>query len=256
MNIRAENLSVKLDGKEILHNITIDFKRGISLLIGGNGSGKSTLLKTLAGIIPATSGRAFMGSSRVDMLPQREVARRCAILLQNPYAPPEMSVEEVVYAGRFVHGGNNAANREAVNQALADAGVEVLRRRKTGTLSGGERRKVFLARALAQESRILLLDEPDAALDAAARDSLRQTLYQLQKNRSLTIVMAVHELNFALDIASEICGIKAGNILFSGAAQDMITPENFQRLYDIPCRVSVNENGSGEVHICYSKLNS
>ena len=256
MNIRAENLSVKLDGKEILHNITIDFKRGISLLIGGNGSGKSTLLKTLAGIIQATSGKVFMGCSSVDMLPVRELARRCAILLQNPYASPEMSVEEVVSAGRFVHGGNNNSNREAVNRALCDAGVESLRSRKIGTLSGGEKRKVFLARALAQESRILLLDEPDAALDAAARDSLRQTLYKLQKNRQLSIVMAVHDLNFALDIAAEICGIKAGEILFSGATRDVMTPENFQRLYDIPCRISTNENGSGEVSICYSKLNS
>ncbi len=256
MNISAENLCVKLNGREILHNITVDFHRGISLLIGGNGSGKSTLLKAIAGVIPPASGRVVMEHCRVDTLPPRELARRCAILLQNPYAPPGMCVAELVTAGRFAYGRNDRRAKEAVNAALADAGVENLRDRKLCTLSGGERRKAFLARALAQESPVLLLDEPDAALDAAARDSLRQTLCRLQKKRQLSVIMAVHDLNFALDIAPETCGIKAGKILFSGATQDVITPENFQKLFGIPCRISPDENGRRHLNICYSKLNS
>lgn len=256
MTVSAENLCVKLLRREILHNISVVFPQAVSLVIGGNGSGKSTLLKTLAGIIPAVSGRVFMGDTPADTLSPVEIARRCAILLQNPDAPPDMKVCELVSAGRFAYGRSDRKGKEAINAALADAGIEPFRERKIGTLSGGERRKAFLARALAQESRILLLDEPDSALDAAAKDVLRQTLCQLQKRRQLTIVMAVHDLDFALDIAAAACGIKGGKVLFAGDAQAVITPENFQRLFDISCRIISNENGSSNLHINYSKLNS
>ena len=216
MKLSADRLTVRLGGRTILHEVGAQFpESGITLVIGGNGCGKSTLLKTLAGILSPVDGTVTLGGTPLARLSRKETARRCAILLQEPYAPPELSVRELTALGRFPYGGG----ADAVARAMEAAGVSELAGRKLGTLSGGEKHKAFLARALAQESGVLLLDEPEAALDAAARDELLHTLKRLRDERGLTVVMAVHDLDFGLGAADMVCGLKSGELRFSGSPE-------------------------------------
>ena len=138
------------------------------------------------------------------------------------------------------HGGGGG---EAVDRALRAAGVAALADRRIGTLSGGEKRKAFLARALAQESGILLLDEPEAALDAAARNELLRTLRELRRERDLTVIMAVHDLDFGLGAADAVCGLKHGELRFFAPPEAAVAPERLRELYGIGCRVFRDETG-------------
>jgi iron complex transport system ATP-binding protein len=243
MKTGISQVTVKLSGREILHNISAEFpEQGISLLIGGNGSGKSTLLKTVAGLLPAAGGTVTFDGVDIAGISRREIARKCAILLQDPYAPPEMSVRELTALGRFPHGGSGSINAPEVIRAMDDAGITYAAGRVLGTLSGGERRRAFLARALAQETPLLLLDEPEAALDAAAKNELLRTLKKLGDSRKLQVIMAVHDLDFALGTAEYICGIKAGAVLFSGTPDKVITPGNIRELYGISASVFHDQN--------------
>ena len=153
MKLSAEHLAVRLSGREILHDVSVEFpEERVTLILGGNGSGKSTLLRALAGILPASGGEVRFDGVPLSGMSRREAARRCAILLQDPYAPPEMSVAELAALGRFPHGGRRARTREAVRQALAETGLTALADRRIDTLSGGERRKALPPIAAAPSS--------------------------------------------------------------------------------------------------------
>ena len=257
MKLSAEHLAVRLSGREILHDVSVEFpEERVTLILGGNGSGKSTLLRALAGILPASGGEVRFDGVPLSGMSRREAARRCAILLQDPYAPPEISVAELAALGRFPHGGRRARTREAVRQALAETGLTALADRRIDTLSGGERRKAFLARALAQETELMLLDEPEAALDAAARHELLITLRKLRRTRRLTVVMAVHDLDFALGAADLICGLKAGTLRFAAPPEQAATPENLRELYGIGSTVFSDRHGRMRAIPDYSDCNS
>ena len=240
MKLVADRLTVRLGGRTILREVGADFpESGVTLVIGGNGCGKSTLLKTLAGILSPVGGTVTLDGTPLDRLSRKETARRCAILLQEPYAPPELTVRALTALGRFPYGGGGA---DAVARAMTLAGVTELADRKMGTLSGGEKHKAFLARALAQGSGVLLLDEPEAALDAAARDELLRTLKRLRAERGLTVVMAVHDLDFGLDAADMVCGLKSGELRFAGPPE-AATPDVLRELYGLGSTVFRDATG-------------
>lgn len=234
MILQSCELSVVLDGKKILDRVNADFPSGgTSLLLGRNGSGKSTLLKTLAGLLKPASGTVLLNHTPLAEFSRKELARQCAVLLQDPTAPPDMTVAELTALGRFPHRSSRQRDREAVNRALADMGISSLAGRKLGTLSGGERRKAFFARALAQESNILILDEPDAALDAAAKNELLRTLRELKSRRSLTVIMAAHDWDFALNAADHICGLKNGSVCCAGTPEMIAAGEILPQIFGI-----------------------
>ena len=233
MKITLAAVSTSLSGREILHDISVEFPANrISLLAGGNGSGKSTLLKTIAGLIAPDAGEVNFGGMNINSLPRKEMARRCAILLQEPYAPAEMKVAQLAALGRYPYGGGSC-NAPEVKRALEDAGISYAANREVGKLSGGERRKAFLARALAQESELLLLDEPESALDAAARSELLNLLCRLHRERKLTVIMAAHDLDFAVGVTDFVCGIKSGRICFCGEPETAVTTENLHTLLGV-----------------------
>jgi len=241
MTLTAEHLTVRRSGRIILRDVSAEFPASaVTLVIGANGCGKSSLLKALAGIWSAAAGRIVLDGAPLPRLTRRELARKIAILLQEPSAPPELSVRDLAALGRFPHGGGGG---EAVDRALRAAGVAALADRRIGTLSGGEKRKAFLARALAQESGILLLDEPEAALDAAARNELLRTLRELRRERDLTVIMAVHDLDFGLGAADAVCGLKHGELRFFAPPEAAVAPERLRELYGIGCRVFRDETG-------------
>ncbi|MBE6366154.1 MAG: ABC transporter ATP-binding protein [Lentisphaerae bacterium] len=218
MNIAIRDLSFFRGERAILQNINADFAdRSITALTGGNGCGKSTLLKLIAGLLKYQQGSITLNGRELNSFSPRQLARKRAILLQNPYAPPEMKVKELLRLSRYAFGNNSKYDHKIISQALNDTGCTKLAERKTGTLSGGELRKVFLAMALAQEPEVLLLDEVEAGMDAGFCCQLPEFLRQLVAQRNLSVVMVMHDLDLALHCATDILGIADRHITLQTA---------------------------------------
>ena len=176
MPLRARGLSVSLGGRQVLRNVALDASPGeVLALLGPNGAGKSTLLKALAGLLPY-EGTVMLGDAESDSLSPRARARRVSYVPQRSLLRSALSVEEVVALGRYVHGGSfgglSKDDREAIEHAMETAHADVLRGRIFTQLSVGEQQRVLLARALASDAPILLLDEPTAGVDPVAISSL------------------------------------------------------------------------------------
>jgi iron complex transport system ATP-binding protein len=210
----------------VLRDVRLTARPGeLITLIGPNGAGKSTLLRTLAGAQPLLSGRVLLDGADLATLSPRQRARRLAITLTEPVDVGLMSVEAVVTLGRLPYrswlGREGDEDRAAVGRALADAGIEGLRHRLLSDLSDGERQRVMVARALAQEPAVLVLDEPTAFLDVARRIELAAILTRLTATTGAAIVLSTHDLGFALRRADQVWLVEADGTVTSSAPEDL-----------------------------------
>lgn len=213
MNIRLQDLSIRIGGRDIIRQINAVIPGGtVTALIGGNGSGKSTLLKSIAGLQKNSSGTIFYDDIPLKDFSLRQLAHKRAVVFQNPAIPENMPINELMMLSRFAFTSERRYDHEAVTRALSDAGCADLAERRLGTLSGGERRKIFLALALAQEPELLLLDELEAGVDSAFLSKLPQLLADLRRERNLTILMVTHDADLAMRAADNIIGIKNGKL--------------------------------------------
>lgn len=236
MDVIFENLSCVAGGKVILDRISGSIKSGtLTVICGGNGSGKSTLLKLLAGIKKPDSGAVYYNDRNIKEISSYTRAGMCACLMQNPDAPGSMTVAELASLGLYPHG--RVADKRAVAEALKAVGMPDKAEQKLLTLSGGERKRAFLAATLVQSRDLILLDEPEAALDVKNKCNLLKILKKLKESRKFTVVMAVHDLDFALETADNIIGLNDGRIEFAGKTGEVITDENFSILYGVPVKV-------------------
>lgn len=215
MIVSLEKLSLTLGGRPVIRDISLAFPSGeISVIIGRNGSGKSTLLKLAAGLLHPSSGTVAYDGADIRRTSAGALARRRAILLQNPSAPGTMTVGELLHLARFSFDSGRQADETAIRRALDDTNCADLLPRTIGTLSGGEARKVFLSLALAQDPELLLLDEPEAGLDADFRTAFPKLLTRLRTERRLTVIMVMHDLDLALQCAHLIVGLNDGELRF------------------------------------------
>ncbi|MBO5667678.1 MAG: ABC transporter ATP-binding protein [Lentisphaeria bacterium] len=215
MNITIDDLFVKLNSKIILNGVSGQFHSGkISILTGPNGCGKSTLLKTIAGLLPAGRRRIFLDGQDISAFTPALLAGKRAIMLQHPRLPALMTVREYLSLARYSAASGRKQDIPAIDRALADTGCTDLSVRQVHTLSGGELRRVHLAFALAQEPELLLLDEPEAGVDAAGRAALPELLKNLQQQRQLTVIAVVHDMDMALHCADELFGMQDGKIIW------------------------------------------
>ena len=189
--------------------------------MGPNGSGKSTTLKTLARLIAPLAGAVYLNGQDIIRLPTREVARRMAILPQVHEVPAELTVLELVEQGRFPHVGALRMLRrqddEAIEEAIRMTRLKALAHRPIDTLSGGERQRAWMALALAQRTEILLLDEPTTFLDVGHQLDLLQLVSGLNRDRGVTIVMVLHDLNHAARFSDRMIAMSDGEIVADGA---------------------------------------
>ena len=208
-------------------------------LIGPNGAGKTSLLRLLAGLLAPTTGEVRHRGVALSALPRREVARRIAYVPQlRPLSVP-LDVETVVLSGRFPYFGAlqwspNPADRDAVAGALDRVGLTHLRRRRVDQLSGGERQSVYIAAALAQDSGILLLDEPTTHLDPEHQRDVVRLLERLRQDRRHTLLVATHDLTFAALIADSVLALSGGKDFARGPAREILVPGTLERLFDAP----------------------
>jgi iron complex transport system ATP-binding protein len=224
--IALDNVTVVLGGRPVVDRIELDVAEGEWLaLIGPNGAGKTTLLRAIARLVPYSGSIALAGRDTSD-LRRAELARLVAVVPQEPSTPPWMTVGEYVLVGRTPHLGplakEGARDREAAARALSRLDLDGFGERRLGTLSGGEKQRVVVARALAQEALIVLLDEPTAALDIGHQQQALELLDLLRAESGLTLVAAMHDLTLAAQYADRMV-LLAGRIVAEGAPADVLT---------------------------------
>lgn len=207
MKITLEQLSVGYKGfSPVVTGINVEIKSGeLTCLIGPNGIGKSTLLKTLTGFLPKLGGRLLLDGRDIDLLSQRERAKCISIVLTYKTDVQNLSVAEMVGMGRMPYTGFwgklNADDQEIVAEAINMVGINHLKDRMVQTLSDGERQKVMIAKALAQQTPIILLDEPTSFLDFPSKVEMLQLLHRLAKETDKVVFLSTHDLELALRIA-------------------------------------------------------
>jgi iron complex transport system ATP-binding protein len=243
-----DSLSVTLDGQSVLRAVGASIREQEWVaLIGPNGAGKSTLLRAIAGLVPY-QGEIAVLERRASALRRHERARRVAFVPQTPLLPAEMTVAEYVLLGRTPYvgylGTERQADREAVDETLARLDLIRFARRRLGSLSGGERQRAVLARALAQEAPLLLLDEPTASLDVGRQQQVLELVDTLRDTQGLTVLTAMHDLNLAARYADRLLFLAEGRLVAEGSAAEVLSEELIAAHYQATVRVLV-EDGLG-----------
>jgi iron complex transport system ATP-binding protein len=215
-------------------------KGEIRALIGPNGSGKSTALHALAGLIKPIEGQAAIDGTPVATMPRRHLAKRIAFLPQQPSAPDEMTVGQLVRQGRFPHVGlfrsYGPHDEDAIRWALESTGLADFADRSLQELSGGERQRAWISAALAQEAQILLLDEPTSFLDIGYQVEVLDLVHRLSRERGVAIIMAIHDINQALSICDRISLLEKGEHLFDGEPDALAASGLIEKVFRVKGR--------------------
>jgi iron complex transport system ATP-binding protein len=239
--LEARGVGYHVGGAELLRGVDLTVEPGRLLAIGGpNGAGKSTLLKLLAGDLVPSEGEVVLAGKPLGSYRPRQLARQRAVLPQQTVLQFAFTAEEVVELGRSPHrrrfGGTTADDLRAVRQAMADVDVEELAARSFPTLSAGEQARVSLARVLAQETELLLLDEPTAALDLRHQELVMRLARELV-DLGRTVVAIVHDLNLAARHADDVALLKEGALVVLGPPWDVLTEATVEAVFEQPVRV-------------------
>ena len=245
--IAVKQLSVTLGNRHILHDISLSIPMGkITTLIGPNGCGKSTLLRSMIGYISTPSKCVTIFDKPLSSYSQNKLARQMAFLPQVPNMPKDMTVEELVYCGRYPYQNwwKNTAkeDREIVDNALSITKTDHLRHQLIPSLSGGERQRVWIAMALAQEPKLLVLDEPTTYLDINHQLEIMELLKRLNKEQDLTVLMVLHDLTQAVQYSDYIAAIKAGHLIAAGDTKDITSDSLFKEVFSVDVQVDNLDN--------------
>ncbi|GAA5030312.1 ABC transporter ATP-binding protein [Microbacterium fluvii] len=240
--LRTEGLVAGYGRTTIIDGIDLEIPTGrISVIVGANACGKSTLLKTISRLVPAQGGAVVLDGKRIDQIPTKELARTLGLLPQQPIAPEGIVVADLVGRGRHPHQklfrSWTADDDRAVTEALAATGVLELADRAVDELSGGQRQRVWIAMALAQQTDVLLLDEPTTFLDVSHQIEVLDLLTDLNATRGTTIVMVLHDINLAARYADHLFALREGRLVADGAPRDVITSDLVREVFELDCRV-------------------
>ncbi|WP_338044909.1 heme ABC transporter ATP-binding protein [Paenibacillus lignilyticus] len=234
--IEARRLSKRIADKQILREISFTMQEGRMYgIIGPNGVGKSTLLQLLTGMEPPTAGDVLLRDRVVGAYKRKDLAKWVAVLQQGGLPAVGFTVREVVTMGRFPYqnwlGEETSGSGEVVDDALGSMGLLELQHRRIDQLSGGERQRVALAKVMAQEPELLLLDEPTTYLDIGYQVQLLDTVKKWQRERGLTVIAVLHDLNLAAHYCDELLVLHDGGIEAYGPPSEVIRPELIQTVF-------------------------
>ena len=251
--ISVKNLSVSYENNIIIEDMDLCIPKGkISIIIGANGCGKSTLLKTISRINKPRKGDIFINNKNIKKVKEKDIAKEVAFLPQGPVCPNGLTVRELVAFGRFPHqkiiGGLNSHDKEVIDWAIKETGLSEFADREVDSLSGGQRQRAWIAMTLAQETEIIMLDEPTTYLDMSYQLEVLEVLQKLNKEKHITVVIVLHELNNACRFADNIIGLKKGKVICEGRPMEVITKETLKEIYGIDANLQRSENG--EYPVC------
>ncbi|WP_109209347.1 MULTISPECIES: ABC transporter ATP-binding protein [Microbacterium] len=240
--LSAEGLTLSYGDRTIVERLDLDVPPGrITAIVGANGCGKSTLLRALARLLSPREGQVVLDGKALHGRPTKEIARTLGLLPQSPVAPEGIAVADLVGRGRHPHqkllARWSAHDYEVVARALASTGIEDLADRSVDELSGGQRQRAWIAMALAQETDILLLDEPTTFLDVAHQVEVLDLLTDLNREHGTTIVMVLHDINLAARYSDHLFALRAGRLIASGAPDDVVTGELVRNVFDLDALV-------------------
>lgn len=240
--LRGEALCAGYNGRQVLADVDFTVQDGsVTVLLGPNGSGKSTLLKTLARTLAPDAGKVILDGTDIHRQSTRTVAQRLGILPQSPSAPDGLTVRELVGLGRFPYQSLmrqwSRHDEAAVEEAMAVADVAAFADRPVDALSGGQRQRCWIAMVLAQETELLLLDEPTTFLDLKVQVDLLELLVSLAHQQGRTLLVVLHDLNLAAAYADRLVMMKAGRILHDGTPEAVFTADNLKQVFDLNAQV-------------------
>ena len=234
----VKNLSFAYGKNKVLNDITLRIPAGrVTTIMGANGCGKSTLFSLMTKNLMPEKGGVFLHGKNIAELPLQEFARKVAIVHQYNTAADDITVERLVAFGRTPHmkllGGRSKEDEEYVNWALRVTNMEKYRDREISKLSGGQRQRVWIAMALAQNTKILFLDEPTTYLDIRYQLEILQLVRKLNEQYGLTIIMVLHDINQAIHFSDRIIGLKDGKVGMEGPPGKVITSRSIYQLYGV-----------------------
>lgn len=246
--ISVKNLSVAYEDNIIIEDMNLSIPKGkISIIIGANGCGKSTLLKTVARVNKPKRGDIFINNKNIKKVKEKNIAKEVAFLPQGPVCPSGLTVRELVAYGRFPHqkmiGGLNSYDKKVIDWAIKETGLSEFADRGIENLSGGQRQRAWIAMTLAQETEIIMLDEPTTYLDMSYQLEVLEVLERLNKEKNITIVIVLHELNNACRFADNIIGLKKGKIICQGKPIDVINKQTLKEIYGIDANLVKSDDG-------------
>lgn len=236
--LEARNISVELSGRKILHDVSLSIPEGkVSVIIGPNGCGKSTLLRSFAHIIHPTSGDILLDGENLKKVAPRTRAQRVGFLPQSPQTPEGIRVRSLVTRGRTPHQGRfgilSKADHKAVDHAIKLVGLEDFEDRRVDRLSGGQRQRAWIALTLAQETSILLLDEPTTYLDPPHQVEVMRLARRLNDELGLTIMMVLHDITLASLYADHVIGMRDGRLRFSTTPENRLDAHQIETLFEM-----------------------
>lgn len=240
--LRATELQVTYGEREVLGGVDVDIAdSAVTSIVGPNGCGKSTLLKSLSRLLRPAGGQVLLDGRALHEHPTKHVAHHLGLLPQSPVVPEGILVADLVGRGRTPHQGLfgrwTAADHEAVAHALTATGVSDLAEREVDELSGGQRQRVWIAMALAQDTDILLLDEPTTYLDVANQLEVLDLLTELNTTRGTTVVMVLHDLNLAARYSDRLIAMRGGAVLAEGPADEVLTTATMRTVFDVEAHI-------------------
>ncbi|MBU8713222.1 ABC transporter ATP-binding protein [Brevibacillus parabrevis] len=242
LQLETKSLTLGYGHKTVIDALDLQIHEGkISVLIGSNGCGKSTLLRSLARLIKPEDGTVLLDGKQLAQWSTKELAKQLAILPQGPIAPEGLTVRQLVEQGRYPHQGlltpKSAQDEWMINQALEATQLTLHAQRAVDSLSGGQRQRAWIAMALAQDTPILLLDEPTTYLDMTHQIEILDLLFELNRQAGRTIVMVLHDLNLACRYADHIIALRDQRIYAQGKPEEVISAAVVKAVFDLDCEV-------------------
>lgn len=242
MKLETRDLTLGYDGPPVIEGLDLVVPEGrITAIVGANACGKSTLLRGLARLLRPRRGAVYLDGVPLSELSTRSVARRLAVLPQGPVAPEGLLVRELVRQGRYPYrrllGRWSEADERAVRWAMERTATEDLAARPLDALSGGQAQRAWIAMVLAQQTELLLLDEPTTFLDVAHQIEVLDVLHDLNEEHGRTVVMVLHDLNQACRYAHHLVAMKDGTVVAAGSPDHLVTADLVHQVFGLPCRV-------------------
>lgn len=251
--LEARDITVMYGASDVIRAVSFDLREGkIIALLGPNGAGKTTLIRSLNGTVPLADGEIHLDDRVLDLFSRREIARTIAVVAQENETKFPVTALEFVLSGRFAHGSafgwETDDDLSIARRALEQCDLADFADRLMNELSGGERQRVVLARALATEAKILLLDEPTANLDLAHQALMFRLVRERCREHEAAAIVITHDLNLAAEFADEVMLLKDGRIFAFGPPDEILTEQNLREVYDV--QVLLDENPvSGKVRV-------